>query len=58
MNMKKYKSSIHYSGLTYIRTIDSLMVKEEITYFIILALIITAIILFLFFKSFKQLFPQ
>ena len=50
---KKYKSSIHYSGLPYIRTIDSLMVKEEITYFIILALIITAVILFLFFKSFN-----
>ena len=50
---KKYKASIHYSGLPYIRTIDSLMVKEEITYFIILALIITAIILFLFFKSFN-----
>ena len=29
------------------------MVKEEITYFIILALIITAVILFLFFKSFN-----
>ena len=50
---KKYKASIHYSGLPYIRTIDSLMVKEEITYFIILALIITAFILFLFFKSFN-----
>ena len=55
---KKYKSSIHYSGLPYIRTIDSLMVKEEITYFIILALIITAVILFYFLSLLMQPFPQ
>lgn len=50
---KKYNASIYYSGLPYIRTIDSLMVKDEIIRFILLALIITAFILFLFFKSFK-----
>tara|TARA_B100000927_G_C16470566_1_gene471377 strand:- start:1321 stop:3702 length:2382 start_codon:yes stop_codon:yes gene_type:complete len=50
---KKYNASIYFSGLPYIRTIDSLMVKDEITQFILLALIITTVILFLFFKSYK-----
>ena len=43
----------HFSGLPYIRTVDSLMVKHEIGMFIFLALIITALILFFLFRSFK-----
>tara|TARA_B100000900_G_scaffold415788_1_gene447195 strand:- start:3368 stop:5749 length:2382 start_codon:yes stop_codon:yes gene_type:complete len=50
---KKYDASTYFSGLPYIRTIDSIMVKDEITQFILLALIITTVILFLFFKSYK-----
>ncbi len=50
---EKYKVEIHYSGLPYIRTVHSIKVKEEISIFIILALLITSFILFLFFRSFK-----
>ncbi len=50
---KKYKAEIYYSGMPYIRTVHSIKVKKEILIFIILALLITSVILFLFFRSFK-----
>ena len=43
----------HYSGLPYIRTVHSVKVKNEISMFILFTLLITALILFLFFRSFK-----
>jgi len=49
----EFKIKAHYSGLPYIRTIDSIKVKEEISLFIIFTLLITSLILFLFFRSFK-----
>ena len=49
----KFKIKAHYSGLPYIRTVDSIKVKEEISLFIIFTLLITSLILFLFFRSFK-----
>ncbi len=49
----KYGVKVHYSGLPYIRTVDSIKVKEEISVFIVLTLLITSFILFLFFRSFK-----
>jgi len=48
-----FKVKAHYSGLPYIRTVDSIKVKEEISLFIIFTLLITSLILFLFFRSFK-----
>ena len=54
---EKYSSTIgkdvKYSGLPYIRTIDSIKVKDEISIFILFTLLITSFILLLFFKSFK-----
>lgn len=47
---------IHYSGLPYIRTAVSVKIKRELNMFIILALIICIIILYVFFKSFKVVF--
>ena len=44
---KKYKAEIHYSGLPYIRTSHSIKVKEEISIFIFLTLLITSFILLL-----------
>ncbi len=44
---------IHYSGLPYIRVKTAEMVKKELNMFIFLALGVTAIIIFLFFRSFK-----
>jgi len=43
----------HYTGLPYIRTVDSVKVKNEISMFILFTLLITALILYLFFRSFK-----
>ena len=54
---EEYSSTIgkdvKYSGLPYIRTIDSIKVKDEISIFIVFTLLITSFILLLFFKSFK-----
>ncbi|MGQ1890038.1 efflux RND transporter permease subunit [Thermophagus sp. OGC60D27] len=53
----KYSSAtgneVHISGLPYIRVETAEMIKKELNMFIWLALGITAIIIFLFFKSFK-----
>lgn len=43
--------SVHYSGLPYIRTVNSQKVKKEISLFIFLAMGVTAFIMFLFFRS-------
>lgn len=43
----------HYSGMPYIRTELSKTIKDDIGIFIGIALLITAIILFLFFRSLK-----
>ena len=39
-----YNATAYYSGLPYIRTVDSLKVKKEILFFIFLTIIITALI--------------
>jgi uncharacterized protein len=43
---------IHYSGMPYIRTAFMQKVSSEMTLFLILAVVVTFIILFLFFRSF------
>jgi len=53
---KQYNLSIYFSGLPYIRTIDSIKVRDEISIFIFLTLLITSLILYLFFRSFKATF--
>ncbi len=53
---KKYKLNIHYSGLPFIRTAISEKIKKEMKLFILLALLVTVIILFLFFRSFRVVF--
>ena len=49
----EFQTKVRYSGLPYIRTVHSIKVKEEISLFIIFTLLITSLILFLFFRSFK-----
>lgn len=44
---------VKYSGLPYIRTKESIKIKDEISLFIIYTLLITSFILLLFFRSFK-----
>ncbi len=47
---------LHYSGLPYIRVVNSIQIKKEIYLFSILALLICIVVLFLFFRSFKAVF--
>ncbi len=49
----KYNIDVHYSGLPYIRTITTKKTKNELKLFILLAIFISAIALFFFFKSFR-----
>jgi len=48
--------NLHYSGLPYIRVVNSIKIKEEIYLFSALALAICIIVLFIFFRSFKAVF--
>ncbi len=47
------KRNVLFSGLPYIRVVTAEMIKGELNMFIVLALVITALIIFLFFRSFK-----
>ena len=50
---EKYHLKMHYSGMPYIRVINAENIKGEMYMFIALSLLITAIILYLFFRSFR-----
>jgi len=52
----KYGIDIKISGMPYVRTKNADNIKREISTFVILALIITSIIFFLFFRSFRATF--
>lgn len=52
-NVEGKNISIHYSGLPFIRNNNTTKVKAELQLFIFLAIIVTAFILYLFFRSFK-----
>jgi len=47
---------LHYSGLPYIRIVTSKKLEDELTFFVILAMIIASVILLVFFRSFKAVF--
>lgn len=48
------KNDLKFSGLPYIRTTHSVHVKDEVFVFILLTLMITSLIIFLFFRSLKS----
>lgn len=50
---EKYNLQMHYSGMPYIRVVNAENIKGEMYMFIALSLLITAIILYLFFRSFR-----
>lgn len=52
----RYNLKVRFSGLPYIRTVMTNKVKVELNKFIILAFSVTALILFLFFRSLKVVF--
>lgn len=53
---KDTQQEVHYSGIPYIRVIQSQKVEKEFTYFTLAALFIVILILFLIFRSFKLVF--
>jgi len=55
----KHKFEIHYSGLPYIRTLNSIKLREELVMFLWMSMLITALVLYLFFRSVKAIvFPM
>lgn len=50
---ENYNLKMHYSGMPYIRVVNAENIKGEMYMFIALSLLITAIILYLFFQSFR-----
>ena len=50
---KENNVEIYYSGLPFIRTTNAQLIRKETQIFILLAILVTAIILFMFFKSLK-----
>jgi len=50
---EKILGPIHRTGLPYIRTIITTKTKKELRFFIIASLLVTAALLYLFFRSFK-----
>lgn len=51
-----HQQKMHYSGLPYIRTITSDLIKRELNLFIFLALFVAAFILTIFFRNFQSVF--
>ncbi|HSN49826.1 MAG TPA: MMPL family transporter, partial [Bacteroidales bacterium] len=55
----KYHTEVHFSGLPFIRTVTSKKVESELKLFVILALVVAAFFLLIFFRSFKAvIFPM
>lgn len=52
----EHNHQMHYSGLPYIRTITSDLIKKELNIFIVMALLVAAIILTIFFRNFNSVF--
>ena len=53
---KKYQVDVRVSGMPYIRTLNSQNIDDEILLFVAGALLITAVIFFLFFRSLRATF--
>lgn len=53
---EKHNIEMHYSGMPYIRTVYMQKVSGEMKLFMVLAIVVLAIILFLFFRSFSAVF--
>jgi len=53
---EQHHQEMHYSGLPYIRTITSDLIKRELNLFIFLSLFVAAFILTIFFRNFQAVF--
>jgi predicted RND superfamily exporter protein len=55
----KHAIKVHYSGLPYIRSVNSLKLKDELRMFLWMSMLVTAVVLFLFFRSLRAIiFPM
>jgi predicted RND superfamily exporter protein len=52
---KKHNITVHYSGLPYIRTLNSIKLRDELVMFLWMSLLVTAVVLYLFFKSVRAI---
>lgn len=50
---EEYNVDIHYSGMPYIRTVTMQKVKHELFLFVLLSILVSTFIMFLFFRSMK-----
>jgi hypothetical protein len=46
----------HYAGLPYVRSVNTIKIKQELNKFLIYSVIVTGLILFFFFRSIKAVF--
>ncbi|UZO81260.1 MMPL family transporter [Aquimarina sp. ERC-38] len=53
---ERYQTDIKVSGMPYIRTMNSQNIMDEIQIFILAALLVTSLIFFFFFRSFRATF--
>ena len=53
---QKNKVEVHFSGMPYIRTETTKMVKHEMFFFLFLAFVVAIILLYVFFRSFSATF--
>ncbi len=53
---ENFHTKLHFSGLPYIRTVYSTKVAKELRIFTLLAMIVTAVMMLLFFRSFAAMF--
>ena len=53
---KEHNLNVHVSGMPYIRTMNSQNIIDEIGIFVVLALTMTSLIFFFFFRSFRATF--
>ncbi|WP_301402511.1 efflux RND transporter permease subunit [Polaribacter huanghezhanensis] len=53
---KEHNLQVHVSGMPYIRTLNSQNIQDEILWFVVGALLITAVIFFFFFRSYRATF--
>ena len=51
---ERYGVKIHYSGMPYMRSVNSVILQSEISLFIFLTLFITSFILYLFSDHLRQ----
>ena len=50
---KNHNIELHVSGMPYIRTLNSQNIVDEIQWFVLAALLVTSVIFFFFFRSFR-----